>query len=125
MYKILKINNLIQVIPSSEINIVVPNYGGHDPFNRRNQEGIIINIEFDVINWSCTFKLRFKTPDNHQNYSASFDFLVFATNHELEQITKLKNAIDDILECLAQDTSPDNEFQSLLCNLGGFEQIKL
>lgn len=87
----------VRLLPSNQISVTIPNYEGNDPCNRRNQTGVLEYIEFDITNWDCEFKIVFNEPDKSNDYSAYFNFLIFATNLDDYRIKKLKEFIDDIL----------------------------
>lgn len=94
-------NIKVQLLPEHQIFLTVPHYQGHDPFNRIGQKGVLVNIEFDVMDWSCTFKLVFDKPDTAGNYHALFDFLVFTSDKSINRITEVEEIIDNILELLS------------------------
>lgn len=91
----------VRLIPQHQTYLTVPFYSGHDPFNRIFQKGALEYIEFDVINWDCTFKLVFETPDINGDYNGYFNFLVFASEETSKRITEIKELIDNILELLS------------------------
>lgn len=92
---------LIKLLPQKTINVIIPNYDGHDPCNRRNQSGVVEYIEFDLKNWDCTFKVVFNEVDNNNSYEAYFNFLVFTTELENDRIEEIKSSVETILERLA------------------------
>lgn len=90
---------IVRLLPSNQISVTIPNYEGSDPCNRRNQTGVVEYLEFDLINWDCTFKIVFNEPDTNNCYSAYFNFLVFAANLDSHSIKELKKLVEGLL-CL-------------------------
>lgn len=104
----------VRLLPCNQISVTIPNYEGSDPCNRRNQTGVLEYIEFDLTNWDCVFKIVFNEPDKNNNYSAYFNFLVFAANLDNYRIKKLKEFIDELLLKLSDMfDNPSNEVSQI------------
>ena len=62
----------MQEITISDVQIKIPHYAGHDPYQRQGQTGELITIVHNVPG-SLVFKIKFDKPDQDGDYTAQYD----------------------------------------------------